>query len=446
MIRIISILMFPLLFVSLMSCQFSDSSEFKIGEQFVKSTSGVVLIDTMKYELSSVLVDSFKTSSTTRLLIGSLQDKYSGIVKSTPYFELTSNTFTETATDLQYDSVVFKMKYDGYWVGDTTRLSVMHLYWLGQTIKLNDASYLSSQSKFRLKSSPFGEIRVYPTPANKETFYTRLDDGFGRELFAAMLDKNDTLTNATLFKEKYKGVAIVPEGGEPSSLIGVAMDSVSTAPSIRVYYHEKVSASEKTTKTYFELPYNTNGTHFINYLSDFSNSLLSGFKNDTGELTDSQIGGVMVSQSLSGVYAKVRIPGIREIPAFAPKVSFISAKLYLFPVAEDMEGYANLPDTLNVYLADHKNRVTGQLSMSSGGYVYAAKITSTDLDQNPYYMVDLTDFFDTKIAELAVTNQSLFFEPQGSSMYAQMQTVILGRSLNQSKTCRLEVYCYINHN
>ena len=446
MIRIISILMFPLLFVSLMSCQFSDSSEFKIGEQFVKSTSGVVLIDTMKYELSTVLVDSFQTSSTTRLLIGSLQDKYSGIVKSTPYFELTSNTFTESAIDLQYDSVVFKMKYDGYWIGDTTKLSVMHLYWLDQNIKLNDASYLSSQSKFRLKSSPFGKIQFYPTPENKETFYTRLDDGFGRELFAAMLDKNDTLTNSTLFKEKYKGVAIVPEGGEPSSLIGIAMDSVSTAPSIRVYYHEIVSASEKTTKTYFELPYNTNGTHFINYLSDFSNSLLSGFKNGVSELTDSQTSELMVSQSLSGVYAKVRIPGIREIPAFAPKVSFISAKLFLFPVAEDMEGYENLPDTLNVYLADHKNRITGQLSMSAGGYVYAAKVSSTDLDKNPYYMVDLTDYFDTKIAELAVTNQSLFFEPKGSSMYAQMQTVILGHSLNQSKTCRLEVYCYINHN
>jgi len=261
-----------------------------------------------------------------------------------------------------------------------------------------------------------------------------------------MLSKTDTLSNTTLFQEVFKGIAIVPTGNSPSSLTGISMDSVSTAPSIRVYFHKVLNTTEETTKTYYELPFNTSGIHFMNYERNFSNSLLKDFQNGTVELPRSKMGELTIAQSLTSVFAKVYIPGIRGIPGFAPKVSFISATLYLFPVADDLTGYRNLPDTLNIYTADHMNRIAGQLSTTSGSYVYATKYSSTDLDKTPYYAVDLTSFFDTKIGETSVTNQTLFFEPKASKMYSTMQTVVLGSSLSYNKPCRLQIYCYINHN
>ncbi len=112
-----------LLAASLFSCNFSKIEDFRMGKDFVSSTSGVVLIDTMKILASTVHLDSITTSKSVRLLVGGNQNAITGNVTCNPYFQFHSTSVSGTlATDLVYDSVVVKFNYDGYFIGDTTKL------------------------------------------------------------------------------------------------------------------------------------------------------------------------------------------------------------------------------------------------------------------------------------------------------------------------------------
>lgn len=77
---------------ALFSCNLSNIEEFQLGANFVNSNAGVVLIDTMLINTSTVRFDSIGTSGVKSLLIGGYTNNFTGTVTSNPIFELTSGT------------------------------------------------------------------------------------------------------------------------------------------------------------------------------------------------------------------------------------------------------------------------------------------------------------------------------------------------------------------
>jgi hypothetical protein len=429
----------------LSSCQFSDLEEFQMGEDFVDSNSGIVKIDTMDFYVSTVVIDSFSTSSSTRLLVGGWQNNYTGKINSTPYFQLTSGNFSIDDDDLVYDSIVFVMNYDNYYRGDTTKLMTMDVLQITETMELNDNDYISNIAKFETDPQPLGRLVFYPQPYSGNEIMTRIDQQFGETLFDMILTENDTLTNATYFAEFFKGIAIVPESS-PNAMIGLSLDSTAVSPSLRIYYHEEVYESEINKKTYFTIPYmTTGGLHFNHFDKDFSGSYISGIEENDNELPSSETSEKTVIQAGTGIFTKIRIPGIPNIPGFAKRVAFISAQLSLIPLEGSYDKMNPLPDSLAVYVTDRKNNVTGQLANSTGSLIYATVMNNGQYDAAPYYQADLTDFFNSQITAETYTEQFLFVGPPSTLIGNSAQGVLFGRANKQVEPVELEVYCYTNN-
>src|ERR1035437_1460441 len=97
-----------LLMVALFSCNLSNIEQFQLGENFVDSNSGVVLIDTMTVYTSTVRFDSIVTNSLSSLLVGGYSNNYTGTVTCKPHFQFTSGSFTlpDKVKNLICDSLV----------------------------------------------------------------------------------------------------------------------------------------------------------------------------------------------------------------------------------------------------------------------------------------------------------------------------------------------------
>ena len=210
--RVIAVFLFT---ATLFSCNFSKIEDFQLGKDFVNSTSGVVMIDTMRMVTSTVHLDSIVTTRPARLLVGGYLNNFTGRATCSPYFQISNGSITSAlATDLVYDSLVMKYNYDGYYIGDTTKLvslSVKKLvYKQGYNsngtlynispFKVDADGSLYNTSTFKLDDISLGDIKIYPHPATKKDFYFRLSDNFGLTIFNNIINRNDSMQNLSKFQ------------------------------------------------------------------------------------------------------------------------------------------------------------------------------------------------------------------------------------------------------
>lgn len=420
------------------SCNLSKIEEFELGQDFVDSNSGVVLIDTMNIYTSTVRFDSIITSGFSSLLVGGYKNSFTGTVACSPHFEMTSGSFTISDDDLVYDSLVIKMNYDGYFIGDTTKLFSFHINQLADKLALNDNGYLYNTSSFQLFDQSLGEARFYPKPHSTSDFNVRLSDSFGKVLFSNIINKNDTMQSASYFKEYFKGIALVSIVNQNSAAIGFAHDSVD----VRVYYHEEVRASPSKEKTYFSFPVDESGVWYNRIIHKTTGSLLEPISQHKNELQSTQTLDQTMIQAGNGIYTKITIPGADYLKGYGKNVVFIGSTIQLTPLKDSYSDLNSLPDSLTVYVADRQNRITSQLS-STTGYIYANKIVPAGFDKLPYYLVDISPFFTTEMAT-GLSDNSLLIGSVASKAGITINPVVFARTGSGKEIVKMQVYCYLD--
>jgi len=428
-----------LLMATLYSCNLSNIEEFQLGENFVDSNSGVVLIDTMNVYTSTVRFDSIITNGISRLLVGGYSNNYTGTVTCNPHFEISGGTFTLVDKDLVYDSLVVRMKYDGYFIGDTTKLMTINAKQLTEKLKLNTDGYLYNTSLFQLSDESLGETRFYPRPHSTKDLYLHLSDKLGKELFKYILNVSDTISNTDYFKAFFKGMALVSSENQNQAAIGLSHDSIS----LRVYYHEEVKETETKDKTYFSFPVDAADVWFNQIIHNTLGSLLETIGQSKNELQSSSSSDLTMIQSGSGIYTKIRIPGVTNLKGYGNNVAFIGSKIQITPLKDSYSDSNLLPDSLSVYIADRKNKITSQLAYSTK-VVYANKIIPVDFDKLPYYEIDITPFFTSELALTGASENSLLIGSVASMSGTTVNPVVFARPNSGQKLVKLGVYCYID--
>lgn len=428
-----------LLIASFFSCNLSNIEEFQLGKNFVDSNSGVVLIDTMIVSASTVRFDSIITNGVSDLLVGSYKNNYTGTVTSCPHFEITSGSFTLVDKDLVYDSLVVQMKYNGYFIGDTTKLMTINARQVIEKMEVNTDSYLYNTSSFQLANESLGETRFYPQPHSTSNFYLHLSDKLGKVLFKYIINTTDTVSNSAYFKEFFKGMALVANENQNQAAVGFVHDSIS----LRVYYHEEVKETETKDKTFFSFPVDESGVWFNQISHNAVGSLLETIGQSKNELPVASASDLTMIQSGNGIYAKIRIPSINYLKGYGKNVVFIGSKIQITPLKNSYSVLNPLPDSLSVYIADHKNKITSQLAYSTGN-VYANKIVPSDFDKQPYYEVDITPFFTSELALTATSENSLLIGTVASKSGTTINPVVFARPNSGQNLVRLSVYCYID--
>ena len=448
---------------SLFSCNFSKIEDFTLGKDFVYSTSGVVMIDTMRLVASTVHLDSIVTSKVSRLLVGGNHNSITGKVTCTPYLQFHSGSFSSVVpADIVYDSCVIKYNYDGYYLGDTTKVISFSTRQLASKkgynsngtlydispFKTNADGNLYNTSSFDLRNETLGDVHFYPHPTSHRDFYFRLNDDYGLTLYNNILNKNDSMENAFKFQVFQPGVAFMTVENQNQSAIGISHSSLS----LRVFYHKKIKPVDETALTFFNFPVDAAGIWYNQILYKSEGSMLglisenniSNLNLASNELPSANTYNQTVVQGGSGVYTKIRIPGSQLIKGYGKNMVLINARMQLTPEKNSYSVNNPLPDSLAVYVVDRRNVISSQYTSSLGSNIFAIKVLPSELDQLPYYVLDLTEFFTSELSSAITTGNSLILGTLSRNAGQKINYFSFSGNPLDNNLFKMNVFCYFD--
>jgi hypothetical protein len=453
--QILYLLFIPLFF----SCTSTPIEEFVVGDNFIRNTIGVVMIDTLILKSSVVKIDSISSNSSGRLLVGSNYNPFSGYKNSTTYIEMKFDD-NITKTEFVFDSLKLELYYDTYSFGDTTISQTFNVYQLNEEMELNDNSYLYTTSSFAYEDQLLGSMQIKPKPHSHKKESIRLSDALGLRLAQMIKVKNDTLFYQSLFKKFFKGLVIGSPQYQQAAAVGFrisksttsvststdeASDEVETMPEMRLYYH--LSSNPDDLKgLYYKFSFYSDGIYFNQITEDTSNSLLEHIADSDNEQSTSTTNNQLFVQSGIQVFSKIKIPAVDNLLSMGDGSAFVGATLRLFPVKGTYSKITDLPDSLYLFSADRKNQITAQILMpgSTTVYSYARLRVERDVEILVYYEVDLGNFVDTELKDVTQTNASLLIGYGKSSIKKTLDHVVLGGVNSGKYSPELKVYYYHN--
>lgn len=445
-----------LLVILCASCS-TSVEDFVVGENFIKDKSAVVLIDTMKISTSIVKFDSVISNSSGRLLIGSNYNTYSGYKNSNTFFEM---TFDDKISNKKfvYDSLCLIMYYDTHYFGDTTVTQTFGVHRLQEEMELTD-TYLYTTSKFTYDSNPLGIINLKPKPNSTKAISIRLSDKFGLRLAQMIKEENDTISSSTKFQEFFKGLVIHSSPNVKGAVLGICTTDASSTdtentttsstgkikPQIRLYYHLSPNP-EDLTGLFYKFSFNSSGIYFNQIENNTTNSLIGNIANTNNEMSSLLTNKKLLVQSGVQIFAKFQVPYLDNLLLLGKNSGFVGATLRFFPVKGTYSNSANLPDTLYLFGANHKNQLTGQINIpgSSTEYSYALKTIIKEVEETVYYSADVSSYIGIELSDQKETSNSLMIGYGSTDSKRSASHVILGGSNSGKYAPKLNVYYYHN--
>ena len=312
---------------------------------------GVVYTDTVTVKVSTVLLDSVRTSGALQLLIGGYQHPTFGKVTAQPFFTVFDSwSFDDTKT-YEYDSVAIAFGYS-YVHGDTLQPFGMGVHLLTDTIIPKKTYYNISSVPFESRPLVSGKFDLRPSTTRLVNL--RLPDSFGKLIFEAA--KSKQLTNPFDIIRKIKGFTLVPDAKN-----AVVLGFAPTSLALRVYIHE----TGQTAALVRDFSPLSGGNAYVpprfnQVLVNRQGTVLSNLK-PLQPLVAAQTGGSVYLQEALGVVMKIEFPYLSNIlsPSDKSKVAINRAELTIVPNQPNlrMGEFLALPTALTMAETDESSRV-----------------------------------------------------------------------------------------
>jgi len=430
-----------------------------VGDNFINDQTGVVMIDTLTMQSSTVKLDSIYTNSAGRILVGSNYNSFSGYKNSNSFFTMKFDDAIDN-TEFVFDSLCLILNYDTYYSGDTTVSQTLSIHRLQETLELDENSYLYSTSEFDYDATPLGSIKLKPQPNSGDKISIRLSDSFGKRLTQMIQAKKDTITSQDLFLKFFKGIVIKSQPNVAGSIIGFSVTGESTTedtsgsttsstaskkPEFRLYYHLSPNPEDKH-DLYYKFSFISDGVYYNQISGNSSGSLLDGIENTNDEKSSTLTENNIFIQSGIQTFAKLRIPYIDNLLKIGKNSAMVGSIMRLYPVKGTYATTADLPDSLYVYSADRKNNLVSQIYIpgSTSEYTYAKLTVVKDVEESIYYEVDISSFIESELDEELETNLSLMIGYSSTTTKKTAEHVILGGAKSAKYKPALYVYYYHN--
>jgi len=445
-----------LLMLLTVSCSISSVEDFVVGDNFIKNQTGVVMIDTLTIQSSTIKYDSIISNSAGRFLLGSNYNYFSGYKSSNTFMTMKFDDAIGN-TDFVFDSISLVLNYDTYYSGDTTVTQTLSVYQLQEQMELTD-SYLYTTSNFKCNPVPMGSISLKPQPNSHKEVSIRLPDKFGLRLSQMIKDKKDTITASDLFMKFFNGLAIKSQSNVKGAIIGfrtsdsgttdetsTSTSDLETKPEIRLYYHLSPNPDD-VHDLYYKFSFITDGIYFNQISGDASNSLLDGISETINERVSKLTNNYSLAQSGVQIFTKLKIPYVDNLQKIGQNSALVGAILRLYPVKGTYSNTSDLPDSLYVYSADRRNQLIGQITVpgSTTDYSYAKLRIVKEVEETVYYEVDLGGFIENELKEELETNLSLMIGYGSTATKKTAEHVILGAANSGKYKPSLNVYYYHN--
>ncbi len=293
---------------------------------------GVQYIDTVGFELITMMTDSVNTTNQNRLLVGRYSDDNFGSLKATSYSNLVG--ITDSVSILRsgvsldsifYDSVTMELRYDYvYGEVDYSKSQKFVVHELAAQVDTSvDKLYYKFESLPLVDSNILEDTTITPNDGTN-LFLLKLNQSFGQKIYdkalTGSIDSSNPLSDIT------KGVAISTDD-DAENMYGFNLFSGnSLQSSIRVHYHYILSGD--TINTNIILLF---AKRFHQLEQDFSGTPLATLS-PSNPINSKDNNNLAYIQPSAGIYTFMRFDDsdINRF-SFGSKVAINSAKLYLSP-------------------------------------------------------------------------------------------------------------------
>lgn len=376
------------------SCDTSETI-YEVGSDFLESNVRVQVIDTFSIKAGTFQLDSLVTSSSSRILLGNVMLDDNRRIYAKSFLELSASSY-DISNEAVYDSIVMVLNYDNYSYGDTTNIHKINLHRITETFKPEEGSDFYNSSSLEIDEESLGNTSFYPNP-NKATdsLVIRMSDVLGADIFNKIVD-NDINTEDD-FLQYFKGLALVPDEALNSNILGFNVSTIEDTvgnSSMRLYYTIPDSDAEDNSY-YLDFALTSSSQQFNQIQTDLSNSSIHGLEDSEDILSSEDYNDITITQGGSGLTSRIEIPHIKKLLEISNDATSLSATL-TFKIRKDENRFdEELPETLLLYIVDHKNRFISEIYDIDGNQVYAHLTQDLDeFNQNTYYTVDMSGFVD----------------------------------------------------
>ena len=329
--------------------------EFTIGKDFFESQTRLEVIDTFRVEMSTILLDSLRTSGTGKILAGNYKDDIFGSVKCESYFDLAYEAFSEIDEKAIFDSSVFILPYNGYSYGDTASLMSLSIHKLTENITLLEDNYLYNNSSFSYSPEAVGTINFYPEPNSADTSISININALGEEIFNYIKNKDEIVSSEEWFNDYLKGFILTPDSAENNAVIG--FDAAEGKIALKIYYHIDNLEPEKDE---ISIAMGASNHQFNSVRYDLTNTSLSSIKMEGNEMPSGETGYKGYMQGMTGLLPKIQFPTLDDILE-QQRWKILRAELVIEPVLNSYDLF-RLPENLYIYDTDKENRINSVLT------------------------------------------------------------------------------------
>jgi len=349
-------LLYPLLFVFLISCESKDT--LTLGSGFIQSTANMILIDTMTVSTSTLLLDTIITSGKSIALVGRYSNSTIGSIKSRSYVILKNESSTIDDESV-YDSIVLKLIPSSYYYGDTSASFTISVNRVLEDIEFNEnESYLYNNSHFDFDSiENLGEETFKPRPKEKKEIRIHLSDQLGLNFFNKLKASTTAFEEDGGFTNYFKGIVLNSRSTDNRSILGFSAD---TSILLNLYYH--IGESEDVQRVKFS-PTSTS-LQFNEIISNRSNTLIQDISETP--ISSTELENYSFVQGGIGLVTRIEFPTLRGLLEQEKPFDIINAQLVIQP--SNMMEIDYLPQTLYLYATNKHNEFLGTLTKLFVGY------------------------------------------------------------------------------
>ncbi len=400
-----------LVLLLLVSCS-DEVNNYPVGSDFVENDLSVKIIDTFLVNAGTFKLDSLVTSGTSRILVGNVKDANFGHLKSQPYFQLNTSTFS-IDTDAVFDSIGLVLHYDKYHYGDTTQIQTYKVHRLLEYFEPEEGSDFYNTSKLAYAEDPLGEVSFTPRP-NKTTdsIYVPLAKAFGEALFNEIKDGN--INSADDFQQYLKGLTIVPDTVSSSHVLGFGFQSsleLEANSSLRLFYTQDIDDASEGNSKVLSMYITSASKQFNAIQADLEEAAINDFTDGETIISSTDSNGLIFAQAGTGISARIEMPTLKDLNKLSEDGAALSAELTFSPLKNSYSSEKPLKDSLAVYVVDHKNRIVSQLTNIDSAASYAVLNQNDDeFNQNTYYSIDMSGFVETILTSSFDLNYAIMIQ------------------------------------
>lgn len=389
-----------LLLVALSSC-YDEANTY--GEQLVDSAFRNVSVDTSTVVVTTVRMDSIETSGKSTLLIGRYTHDDWGTIIASSYvpFELPSYS-TEIDEEVFVDSLILKLPYNGYFLGDTTKLQHFTVHRLTQQVVLNDNGYLYNTSSVSYSPEILGQFSFKPSPKSSENVEIRLSDELAADMLTRFHSRDESVSNSERFEEYFKGIVIIPD--EQTSVNLQAFSVSDTLTTLELHYHMLHEHKEAQI-----LVFSPNTSTQFNHIDhDRNGSLLENYLLSQTEIPSSELDNKGLIFSGLGWYSRLEFPFLNNLMMQGEQIDIVEAVLKIYPDVGSYSNFNALPDSIYLYIADDNNVIVDAVTDYLGSEVQRGTLIQDDtFSERTYYSFDVTTFMSEELGTFGIYKHNL---------------------------------------